>query len=291
VSWAAHEFENYFIQKHAGVKASFLAICVGTYLPDAVTKHWVYGEGSDAAQFHRGWPGIGFTHSLTFGFVISVLVLAVTKSRTWAVGILIGQWAHVVTDVSDTAGVMMFFPFSTENVTIGMWKHAASQGRYGDGAAYYSGLGGIWDFFWMLTVLVFARETLSSEYFRRVVMPTDAAAWAFLRRRLYLTENGLLVFYRALFFYGLGRMIAWFLYARFEVKTPWQPVWGGPNYVAGNYLNHGSTLEIVIRLSIGGVAFVLFVWLCWLTFVRRLWRRAGDPRDVEREPHQHAAAP
>lgn len=286
MSWAAHEFENYFIQKHVGAKASFLAICAGTYLPDAFTKHWVYQHQSDAAQFHRGWPGLGFTHSLMFGFVISVLVLAGTKSQSWALGLLIGQWAHVFTDVTDTAGVMMFFPFSTENVTIGMWKHAASQGRFGDAAAYYSGLGGIWDFFWLLMVLVFAREALRSDYFRRVVQPADAAAWSFLRRRLYLTENGLLVFYRALFFYGVGRMVAWFIYARLQAKTPWQPVWGGPKYVPGNYLDYGSPLEIAIRLGIGGAAFVLFIWLCWLTFVRRLWRRAGGPHGVERRPHR-----
>ena len=30
MSWAAHEFENYFIQKHVGVKASFVAIVAGT---------------------------------------------------------------------------------------------------------------------------------------------------------------------------------------------------------------------------------------------------------------------
>jgi membrane-bound metal-dependent hydrolase YbcI (DUF457 family) len=291
VSWAAHEFENYFIQKHAGVKASFLAICVGTYLPDAITKHWVYQHPSDAAHFHRGWPGIGFTHSLIFGFVISVAVLALTKSRTWALGLLVGQWAHVFTDVSDTAGVMMFFPFSTETVTIGMWKHAAAQGRYGDGAAYYSGLGGIWDFFWLLMVLAFAREALTSDYFRRVVMPTDPAAWTFLRRRLYLTDNGLLVFYRGLFFYGLGRMVAWFLYARFEVKVPWQPVWGGPNYVAGHYLQYGSREEVAIRLVIGGVALLVFFWLCWISFVRRLWRRAAPLPGLEHPAPQPAPSP
>ena len=32
MSWAAHEFENYFIQKHLGVKASFIAIAAGTSL-------------------------------------------------------------------------------------------------------------------------------------------------------------------------------------------------------------------------------------------------------------------
>ncbi len=39
VSWAAHEFENYFIQKKVGTKASFLAIVVGTQAPDLFTKY------------------------------------------------------------------------------------------------------------------------------------------------------------------------------------------------------------------------------------------------------------
>jgi membrane-bound metal-dependent hydrolase YbcI (DUF457 family) len=282
VSWAAHEFENYFIQKHVGTKASFLAICTGTYLPDVFTKHWVYQHHSDAAQFHRGWPGVGFTHSLTYGVVISILVLAVTKSRSWALGILIGQWAHVLTDISDTAGVMAFFPFSTANVTIGMWKHAAAEGRWGDGAAYYSGLGGIWDFFWLLMVVFFAREALRADYFHRVITPADPAVWSFLGRRLYLTEKGLLVFYRGLFLYGVGRMIVWFLYARFQAKVPWQPYWGGPGYVPGNHLNHGPWQDTAGSLVIGGLAFALFLYLSWITFVRRLWHRAGDPPGVAR---------
>ena len=274
MSWAAHEFENYFIQKKIKMKASFLAVCLGTYLPDVFTKHFVYEHHADAAHFHRGWPGVGFTHSLFFGLVLSVLILGIFKSRAWAFGLLIGQWAHVATDISDTAGVMAFFPFSTNNITIGMWKHAAAEGRGGDGAAYYSGLGGIWDLFWLLVVLKFARDTLKRDYLFNVVIPADPKVWAFLKRRLWLTDNGLLVFYRGLFFYGVGRMVAWFIYARFQVKVPWQPVWGGPKYVPGNYLNHDPTWTLVWHLVAGGVAFVAFCALIWFTFVKRLWARA-----------------
>src|SRR6266508_2305897 len=131
VSWAAHEFENYFIVKHTGVKASFLGIVVGSLGPDLFTKSLVYWS-RDPAKFQRGWPGAGFTHSLIFGVVAAALVLALTRSRSWALGILIGQWAHVLTDCSDSVGVMPFFPFSTELVTIGMWRYGAAEGRYGD---------------------------------------------------------------------------------------------------------------------------------------------------------------
>ena len=284
MSWAAHEFENYFLQSKAGARASFLAIVLGTFAPDLFTKSLVYAA-DDPAKFHRGWPGVGFSHSLIFGVVLAVIVLAVSRSRAWALGIVIGQWAHVLTDVADTAGVMLFFPFSTEPVTISMWKHAAAEGRYGDAAAYYSSLGGVWDLFWLVVTILFARHTLGARYFRDVVVPADPRAWGWMHRRLRLPEIGLLLIYRGLLFYGLGRMVTWFLYARFGAKTPFQAIWGGPRYVQGNDLSDAGRLEVFVRTTIGGALFALFLLVCWRLFVRRLWDRAGeDSRLVDARP-------
>ena len=283
MSWAAHEFENYFLQRHTGLKASFLGIALGTFLPDLLTKALVYAS-DDPAQFHRGWPGVGGTHSFIFGFAVAVAVLGATRSRSWAVGILIGQWAHVITDVCDTAGVMPFFPFSTENLTISMWKHAAVAGRYGDAAAYYSSLGGVWDFFWFLMFLFFARNTITRTYFRNVVVAGDPRAWGWLHRTLRLGEDGLLLLYRGLLFYGLGRMISWFLYARIVDGAPFEPHWGGPDFVPASDLSDASVLEMLRATAIGGVGFALFLVVCWRLFVRRWWDRAYDPPIVERGP-------
>lgn len=275
MSWAAHEFENYFIQKHIGVKASFLGIVFGTQLPDLFTKAFVYAA-DDPAHFHRGWPGVGFSHSLIFGVVFATAILAITRSRGWALGVLIGQWAHVLTDVSDTAGVMLFFPFSTEPVTISMWKHAAAEGRYGDAAAYYSSLGWAWDLFWLAMALGFAWRTLRRDYFREVVVSADPRVWGWLHRTFRLPESALLLLYRGLMFYGVGRLIAWFLYARLDARTPLDLSWGGPGYVAGNDISDSGPLEVLIRTGIGGVLFAGFLWLCWRAFGRRLWERGYD---------------
>lgn len=282
MSWAAHEFENYFLQHHVGLRASFLGLALGTLGPDLFTKAFVYAS-SNPAKFHRGWPGVGFTHAFIFGVFLATVVLAVTRSRSWALGILIGQWAHVLTDVADSAGVMPFFPFSTENVSINMWKHAAALGRYGDAAAYYSSLGGVWDFSWLVIVVLVARRSLRADYFRNTVVPADPRVWAWLHRRLHLDEGGLLLLYRGLFFYGLGRMTAWFLYARFQAKTPFQPIWGGPRYVVGNDLSDAGPLEVVVRTTIAGILFAGFLWLLWRYLVRRLWERGNDPPLVVRQ--------
>jgi membrane-bound metal-dependent hydrolase YbcI (DUF457 family) len=281
MSWAAHEFENYFIQRHTGMKAAFLGIVVGTFAPDLFTKAFVYAS-DDPAHFHRGWPGVGFTHSLIFGVVFAVVVLWATRSRSWALGILIGQWAHVLTDVADTAGVMPFFPFSTEPVTISMWKHAAVLGRHGDAAAYYSSLGGVWDAFWLVMLVLFARQTLRRDYFHRVIVRADPRTWAWLHRRLRLDADGLLLLYRGIVFYGFGRMASWFLYARFDARTPFQPFWGGPHYVVGNDLSDAGPLEVLVRTGVGGVLFALFLWAAWRLLVRRLWERGDDPPVVVR---------
>ncbi len=289
MSWAAHEFENYFLQKHVGLKASFFGIVAGTFLPDLFTKPFVYAHHGDAAHFHRGWPGVGFTHSFIFGLFLAVVVLGLTRSRSWALGILIGQWAHVLTDVCDTAGVMPFFPFSTQSVSISMWKHAAGVGRHADGAGYYSSLGGIWDLAWFLVLILFAREVLRADYFERVVVPADAKLSRFLHEKVHLSRHGMVVIYRAYFLYGLGRMVSWFLYARFDVHAPWQPVWEGPRYLPATDLSDASWVEVVSRTAVGGALFVAFVALCWVLFIRRLWERGVDPESVTRGEGLRAA--
>jgi membrane-bound metal-dependent hydrolase YbcI (DUF457 family) len=252
---------------------SFLAIVVGTFAPDLFTKAFVYGADGDVARLHRGWPGLGFSHSFSFGVFLAVVVLWRTRSRPWAIGVLIGQWAHVLTDVGDTAGVMLFFPFSTEPVTIG--RHAMEAGRYGDGAAYYSGLGALWDLGWMLLTLLLARRALTASYFRDVTVPADRRAWAWLRRTFRLPEHALLMIYRGLFFYGVGRMLSWFAYARLHAKVPFEPVWGGPTFVAGTDLSDASFVEVLVRTTCGGAAFVASLCACWRLFGRRLWARGG----------------
>jgi hypothetical protein len=126
-------------------------------------------------------------------------------------------------------------------------------------------------------VVIFARGVLKTEYFRAVVVPADVGVWSFLHRRLHLSANGLLIVYRTYFLYGFSRMTAWFLYARFNVKTPFQPNWGGPRYLPGNDLSGASVPEMLVRTLTGGLLFVLFLWVCWITFGQRLWDRGYDP--------------
>ena len=75
MSWAAHEFENYLLQKEFTrrwcVTPSFLAIVLGTFAPDLFTKAFVYGADGDVAHLHRGWPGVGFSHSFSFGVFLA----------------------------------------------------------------------------------------------------------------------------------------------------------------------------------------------------------------------------
>ena len=155
MSWAAHQFEIYAVQAHLPKKmkgkVSFFGIFLGDFTPDFLSKFWVYGitigghhYGADSPhQWHRGWPGMGFTHTLFLGVLIGAALWAWKRSRALTVGYILGYAAHALTDVNDSVGTMLLFPFSTLNWTLETWAYAATKsgGKYLDAAAYYSSLG------------------------------------------------------------------------------------------------------------------------------------------------------
>lgn len=253
MSWAAHQFETYAIQAHlpqrwAG-RISFLAIVAGDQIPDFVAKFWVYGfdiggthyGAAEPFKFHRGWPGAGFSHSLGFAILVAALVYALTKSRGWSAGLLLGMAAHSITDINDTVGTMLAFPFSTENLSIGTWAYAATPGgKYLDARAYYSSFGFVMDAVW-LVILLLSWRVLTERYWREVIVPADPKVWAWMGRRL--PQRALLAVYRATFFYGLCRLIAWTSWAHLlhpEALLGWDLTWGGPDWVPAFRLSETS---------------------------------------------------
>lgn len=283
MSWAAHELEDYLAQKHLGTRVSFLALAIGADAPDLLTKGFVSGfhfgplsiGGHDPRNFQRGWPGAGFTHSLLFGAVVAVVVLALTRSRGWALGLLVGQWMHVLSDITDTAGTMLFFPFSHESISIGTWRYAAFTGAYGDAAAYYSSLGGVWDTAWLIAAVLLARRTLSAQYFREVIVAADPRVWAWFHRRFGIEEAGLLAMYRGLLFYGACRIVAWTLHARFVARAPLDLTWGGPHYIDRVDLSDSSLAESLANCLYGAALLAAVLGAAWLLVIRRLWERCA----------------
>ena len=235
MSWAAHDLEPYAIQRHFGRRVAILPLLVGSYSPDILSKWFVYGihvfgielRADDPAQFHRGWPGVGFTHSLAFGLAVSLLILLVFRSRVWALSFGIGQWAHAITDVGDTVGTMLFFPLSTETIAAGAWAYAGELGRYTDAGAYFSGLGFVWDGVWVVWGLL-AWRVLTRAYFRETIVPADPF-WRFAGR--FVSETALVAFYRAFFFYGAARWVAWLIWAHVLHDYEFDLSWGGPHWV------------------------------------------------------------
>ena len=240
MSWAAHELENFFLLKHLGQRVSYLGLLLGTLAPDFLTKLYAYGfsiggihiKAENPAQFHRGWPGMGFTTSLTAGLVFAGFVYLVGKrNREWFLGILFGYWVHAVTDSLGSAGTMLLWPLYNENISVGMWKYGAGERKLGDAIAYYSSLGFLMDAIWVLIVLLFAWRVLSSEYFHAVVRPADPF-WIWLEDRFAMPYRAQLAFYRAFFFYGVCRTISWTIWVHVIIGSPWDLRWGGPSWVA-----------------------------------------------------------
>ena len=301
MSWAAHELESYVIQRHLRVRIAFSAVLLGSLAPDLLTKLPVYGvkigshtylKAADPAAWHRGWPGAGFTTSLSFGLLLFLGALAVTRHRGWALGLLVGQWAHVLTDSFDSVGTMLFFPFSTQRYAVGLWTYSAQAGRYADAAAYYSSLGGLWDTAWLAAALA-SFEVVRRRWFLERVEPDDPL-WAWLRRRWHLRTSTLLALYRAWFVYAAGRIVGWTLWARLvnpdRGTMRFDPTWGGPSWIAraagpSPLSARGYAVDIVT----GVVLLALSAWLGWRLIGRRLWRRADPDPGPRSSPTSGAA--
>ncbi|HEX3455345.1 MAG TPA: metal-dependent hydrolase [Gaiellaceae bacterium] len=239
MSWAAHDLEPYVIQKHLGRKIAFMPLLAGSYAPDMLTKWFVYGVGifgheikaSDPARFHRGWPGFGFTHSLVFGVVISMVIYGVWRKPVIAYSFLIGQWAHALTDTGDTVGTMLFFPFTTHLFAIGAWAYAGQLGRQVDAGAYYSGLGFVWDGIWLAWAIASWRVLTRKYFYSNVMVGDPFYRWAGAT----LSAGLLLAIYRAAFFYGACRWVAWTIWAHVVNNFKLDLTWGGPHWVHALY--------------------------------------------------------
>jgi hypothetical protein len=275
LSWAAHDLEPYAIQKHSRLKLAFVPLLVGSYAPDMMSKWFVYGihiggwdlKASDPVQFHRGWPGVGFTHSLLYGVVVAFLIWRFGHSKTWAISFLIGQWAHAITDTGDTVGTMLFFPW-TIHIHFGAWAYAGQTGRLTDAAAYFSGLGGVWDAVWIVYG-IFSWRVLTRPYFEQHVYTADKS-WDWANR--YLPRTALLVIYRAAFFYGTTRWIAWTLWAHVVHHYPYDLSWGGPHWVHAAHSKSLSWPQYV------GVAAIVVAIVAIAYASRFVLARRDEPR-------------
>jgi hypothetical protein len=222
------------MQRHLGARVAIIPLIIGSYIPDLSTKWFVYGitvfgvklKADDPAQFHRGWPGAGFTHSLLFGVLLAIVLFLLTRNRIWAISILIGQWAHALTDTGDTVGTMLLFPFTTHQFSIGAWVYAGQTGRYNDAGAYFSGLGFVWDGVWIVAATLGWR-ILTRSYFEKTVLPSDPVwNWATAALPMILV----LAMYRATYFYGVTRWITWLLWAHVVNDYQFDLSWGGPSW-------------------------------------------------------------
>src|SRR5205814_3909643 len=107
MSWAAHQFEIYAVQAHLPEKmqarVSFFGIYLGDFTPDFLAKFWVYGitihghhyGAKVPEQWHRGWPGMGISHTLFLGVIVAAVAWSWKRNRAFTIGYLLGFAAHV----------------------------------------------------------------------------------------------------------------------------------------------------------------------------------------------------
>ena len=268
-------------------KISFLGIVVGDQSCDFVGKLWTYGfdlGGThygplEPAAWHRGWPGLGPTHSLLWAFLAAGAVALITRDRAWTLGVGLGAAIHAMTDIGDTVGTMLAFPFSTQTYSIGAWAYAATPdgGRHLDAAAYYSSWGFVMDALWLVVALT-AWRCLTHAYWRAHIVTADPRAWTWLGRLL--PERALVTLYRAWFIYATCRLVAWTSWAHVLEDFEWDLRWGGPSWIPGAALSHPDPLAAVVAVVCCAAVVSVAVTLV-LRLPDTTWRRPEPAATVQ----------
>ncbi|HMN99756.1 MAG TPA: metal-dependent hydrolase [Miltoncostaeaceae bacterium] len=236
MSWAAHDLEPYLFRAKLGGVVSLPLCLFGSYSPDIATKWAVYGLGwsgheklvDDPVALHRGFPGVGFTHSLAFGLLVGAVILALSRNWIWAFSFVLGAWAHVFSDTLDSVGVMLFFPFTEWHLHFDVWQYVGQAGRKEDAIAYYTSLGGVWDILWAVW-LSFNWRMFTAHHFHTEIVPRDTF-WLWLRTKA--SDSVMLTVYRASAFFGVASIIGWYIWALlindFHAALDWSL--GGPQW-------------------------------------------------------------
>ena len=86
----------------------------------------------------------------------------------------------------------------------------------------------MWDLVWILYGL-YSWRVLTTEYFTKIIYKADHRFWGWLHKYIGLT--GLVTLYRAAFFYGCCRWVAWTIWAHVLHHYPYDLTWGGPHWV------------------------------------------------------------
>jgi hypothetical protein len=146
------------------------------------------------------------------------------------------------------------------------------------------------DLFWLVVVL-FSWRVLTREFWRRNVVPPDAHGWAALGR--FMPERALLALYRATFFFGLGRMVAWFTWAHVLTRPvidgverrgyPFDFSWTAPWWIQARSLPHVSPW-IVLPVTLALLAAVYLV-------IAKLWEPVGRAEERFRSRKRAAGLP
>ena len=160
---------------------------------------------------------------------------------------------------------MLFFPW-TIHIHFGAWAYAGQTGRLTDAAAYFSGPGAVWDLVWIVYG-IFSWRVLTRSYFEQHVFTADAF-WS--RANRVVPVAALLILYRAAFFYGTSRWIAWSLWAHVVHHYPYDISWGGPHWVPAAHSPSLTWPQLAGVLGILATGAAI-VFVSRLEFGRRSW--------------------
>ncbi|MCK4758064.1 MAG: metal-dependent hydrolase [Thermoplasmata archaeon] len=264
--WFAHDLEPFALKALFKRKLSLIWLLFGSLSPDLFTKTFIQ-FGLIPVYQHRH-VGIGITHTFFFGLLVGyILYLIFNKHSTHKyakivlISFVIGQWSHVVFDMFDTSGCMIFFPFNIELYSFGFWQYGAQLHFWGDLYVFFHSAAIIIESIWLVYAWSHGWQMMTNKYFVKEILIHEKLAWItdkfgeWTGKARYVAR----VLYSFYFVGGL-RLPIWMLYVWvFYVPASEAEALRGMN-IGAEFFNNFWLFAIVMAVMMMAITYATWKW-------------------------------
>ena len=175
MSVTAHYTECYVLNKHFSSALNFRWLVAGSAFPDA----FVFDRGfmyTIDMRMHRDYL-FGWFHSLPVPLLLAAAVYYYFGRRP-ALGFLVGSWLHVLTDVFDQLGVMLFWPFTARRFSVGIWPWSDTTVWHDWYVYFTTPASGLFELFFFIWAVAIIRRGEGPTFIAKALRPWLEGCWS-----------------------------------------------------------------------------------------------------------------
>lgn len=173
MSITAHYTEQYVL-KYYFPRLNFRWLVVGSAFPNLFLIDRIFMFLIDT-KMHRDYL-FGHFHTLIVPLACSLLVWWIF-GRNPGLCFLIGSWLHVLTDIFDELGVMLFWPITNTKYAVGIWPWSDISILYDWHNYFTTPASALFEIFFLVWAIIVTWKSGKGSFLSKAIAPWKSNPW------------------------------------------------------------------------------------------------------------------